>query len=104
MWRMEDKVVIITGAANGIGRATAKLFASQRAIVVLADVEHAAAQEAAREIEAAGGRARAIECDVSRGESVRGMVHDTIEQYGRIDVLHANAAIQISKEAAEVTE
>ena len=40
MWRMEDKVVIITGAANGIGRATAKLFASQRAIVVLADVEH----------------------------------------------------------------
>ncbi|MCU1274192.1 MAG: putative short chain dehydrogenase [Bryobacterales bacterium] len=104
MWRMEDKVVIITGAANGIGRATANLFAAQRAIVVLADVEHAAAQEASREIDAAGGRARAIECDVSQAESVRRMVHDTIEQHGRIDVLHANAAIQINKEAADVTE
>lgn len=104
MWGMRDKVVVITGAAHGIGRATAAVFSAEGAIVVLADVEHATAQEAAREIAANGGNARAIECDVSQGESVRRMVQRIVEQFGRIDVLHANAAVQINKEGIEITE
>jgi len=104
MWGMEDKVVVITGAAHGIGRATAAVFSAEGAIVVLADVEHAAAEEAAREIVAGGGKACAIDCNVSQGESVRRMVTLVMERFGRIDVLHANAAIQINKEAVEITE
>jgi len=101
---MEDKVVVITGAAHGIGRATAAVFSAEGAIAVLADVEHAAAEEAAREIVAGGGKACAIDCNVSQGESVRRMVTLVMERFGRIDVLHANAAIQINKEAVEITE
>lgn len=104
MWGMEDRVVIITGAAHGIGRATAAVFSAEGAIAVLADVEHAAAEEAAREIESGGGKAWAVDCDVSQGESVRRMVTRVMERFGRIDVLHANAAIQINKEAIEITE
>jgi NAD(P)-dependent dehydrogenase (short-subunit alcohol dehydrogenase family) len=96
--------VIITGAAHGIGRATAAVFSAEGAIAVLADVEHAAAEEAAREIESGGGKAWAVDCDVSQGESVRRMVTRVMERFGRIDVLHANAAIQINKEAIEITE
>jgi 3-oxoacyl-[acyl-carrier protein] reductase len=104
MWGMKDKVVVITGAAHGIGRATAAVFSSEGAIVVLADVDHAAAEEAARQIAAGDGNACAIACDVSQGESVRRMVQLTVEQFGRIDVLHANAAVQINKPAIEITE
>jgi NAD(P)-dependent dehydrogenase (short-subunit alcohol dehydrogenase family) len=101
---MDGKVAIITGAANGIGRATARVFAAEGAIAVLADVEQAPASDAAREIEAAGGRARAIACDVSRSGDVTNMVQQVMQEFGRIDVLHANAAVQITKPTAEVTE
>lgn len=102
-WGLRDKVVIITGAANGIGRATAELFAAVGAVVVLADVEHGAARAASREIEAEGGRACPVQCDVSREESVRAMVENVVQRFNRIDVVHANAAIQINKEAIETT-
>jgi len=102
-WGVRDRVVIITGAANGIGRATAGLFAAAGATVVLADVEYDGAQVASREIEAAGGQAWAVQCDVSREESVRAMVESVVLRFNRIDVVHANAAIQINKEAIETT-
>lgn len=104
MWGMRNKVVVVTGAAHGIGRATAGVFAAEGATVVLADVDGAAAQEAGREIEAAAGRAHVIECDVSDGNSVRQMVGLVAGQFGRIDVLHANAAVQINKKAADISE
>lgn len=102
-WGLRDRVVIITGAANGIGRATAGLFAEVGAVVVLADVEYGAAQTASREIEAAGGRAWTVQCDVSREDSVRAMVESVVLRFNRIDVVHANAAIQINKETIETT-
>ena len=101
---MRSKVVVITGGANGIGRATASLFASEGAVVVIADVEYDPAERASHEIAAAGGKAWAVGCDVSRAESVRTMVENTVERFGRIDIAHVNAAIQINKEAIEVTE
>ena len=103
-WGIRDSVVVITGAANGIGRATADVFAAEGAMVVLADVDAALAQKSAGEIESAGGKAWAVQCDVSRSASVTAMVDAVVERCGRIDVLHANAAIQINKEAIAVTE
>lgn len=101
---MKDKVVIITGGANGIGRATAGVFAGEGANVVIADWERDAAEKAAREIESSGGAAVAVECDVSRQESVSQMVQAVVERFGHIDVLHANAAVQLTKPGAETSE
>lgn len=101
---MQDKVVLITGGANGIGRATAEVFAAEGAIVVIADVESQPAESAAREINRTGGRAWAVECDVSQTDSVSSMVQDVVRRQGRIDILHANAAVQINKDAIETTE
>lgn len=103
-WGLQNKVVVITGAANGIGRATADVFAGVGAQVVLADVDHALATKASEEITSAGGKAWAIECDVSRTDSVKAMVESIIQRYARIDVVHANAAVQSNKEAIAVTE
>lgn len=103
-WGIQNKVVIITGGANGIGRATANVFAAEGAVVVLADVDYGLAGHAAREIEATGGKAWAVWCDVSRVESVSAMVEGVVQRFARIDVVHANAAIQINKEAIAVTE
>jgi NAD(P)-dependent dehydrogenase (short-subunit alcohol dehydrogenase family) len=80
------------------------LFAREGAIVVLADVEIAEAEAAAAEIRQAGGRASAIYCDVCSSDSVKAMAEKTVSAFGRIDVLHANAAIQINKAAADITE
>jgi len=100
-WGLKDKVVVITGAANGIGRATATVFAAEGATVVLADVDYALAEKSAAEI---GGKAWAVQCDVSRGDSVKAMVDAIVQRFGQIDVAHVNAAIQINKEAIAVTE
>jgi len=103
-WGIQDKVVVITGAANGIGRATADVFAREGAVVVLADVDYALAEKSSREIETAGGKAWAVPCDVSRSESVRAMIEAVVQRFAHIDVVHANAAIQINKEGIAVTE
>jgi NAD(P)-dependent dehydrogenase (short-subunit alcohol dehydrogenase family) len=104
MWGMKDKVVIITGAANGIGRATAGVFAAEGAQAILLDVDVALAEKGAGEIEAAGGKALALECDVSRSESIRVAVDHVVQKFGRIDVLHANAAVQVTRAACDVSE
>ena len=104
MWGMAGQVVVITGGGNGIGRATGALFAAEGASVLLADIDERAAQGAARDIQDTGGRAFAVRCDVTQSASVKAMVADAVARFGRVDVLHANAAIQINKAAAEVTE
>ena len=103
-WGLKNQVAVITGAANGIGRATASVFAAEGSIVVLADVDHSLAATASKEIESAGHQAWAVQCDVSRADSVKAMVDAVVQRFGRIDVVHANAAIQINKEAIAVTE
>lgn len=99
------KVAFVTGAANGIGRATALAFAREGASVVVADVSEQGNQETARMIKKQGGRALAVRCDVSRAEDVQRALNATIETFGRLDFAFNNAGIEYTiKPAAEVTE
>jgi 3-oxoacyl-[acyl-carrier protein] reductase len=91
--RLKDKVALITGAGQGIGRTTALTFAREGAIVAVADVNMTAASAVAAEIAQADGRAKAIFLDVSRAESVEAAVRNVHESFGRIDVLVNNAGI-----------
>jgi NAD(P)-dependent dehydrogenase (short-subunit alcohol dehydrogenase family) len=90
--RFAGKVAIVTGGGGNIGRATAKLLASEGASVTVADLGADAAGKVAAEIEAAGGTARAQATDVTHPDAVEAMVRDTVTAYGGLDVLHNNAA------------
>ena len=90
---VEGRVVIVTGGGTGIGRAYAKHFADHGAIPIIAEVNGQAGSNVAREIEADGGKALAIQTDVSDEQSVAGMIGQAVEEFGRIDVLINNAAI-----------
>lgn len=91
--RLKDKVVIITGGAQGIGRAYALGMADEGANLVVADINIDKAEATAKEIRAKGGEALALKADVSSQESTEEMARKTIERFSRIDVLVNNAAI-----------
>ena len=88
-----NKVALITGAAAGMGLATAKAFAEAGASVVLADFNQAAVQQAARELLDSGHKAMALTCDVSDDAQVAAMVDSTIKFFGRLDVAFNNAGV-----------
>jgi NAD(P)-dependent dehydrogenase (short-subunit alcohol dehydrogenase family) len=99
------KVAFVTGAANGIGRATALAFAREGASVVVADVSEQGNHETARMVEQAGGRALAIRCDVSRAEEVKAALDKAAEAFGRLDFAFNNAGVeQPLMPAADLTE
>lgn len=87
MSRFEDRIVLITGAASGIGKASAKRIASEGGTVVCVDLRQDAAQIVADEIVAAGGQAIAYGCDVSDQASVKEVVAATIARYGQLNAL-----------------
>jgi NAD(P)-dependent dehydrogenase (short-subunit alcohol dehydrogenase family) len=91
--RFENKVVVVTGAAQGIGEAYAKALGAQGASVVVADLNVESGERVAKEIEAAGGQALFVRTDVSSHESAAAMVEATVAAYGGIDGLVNNAAI-----------
>ena len=89
MGSLQDRVAIVTGAASGLGFATATRMAAEGARVVIADIDHARAASAATTI---GAAAIAIDVDVSDEHSVQTMVASVVERFGRIDIVHNNAA------------
>jgi L-rhamnose 1-dehydrogenase len=91
--RFQDKVVIVTGSARGIGKAIALGFAREGASVVIADLLEDEGRQTARQMEEAGERGLYICVDVSNKKAVDSMVQQTLEAFGRIDVLVNNAGI-----------
>jgi len=102
--RLQGKTAIVTGAAAGIGRGIADLFAKHGARVALADRDLDAARRAEQEIRAAGGEALAVAADVSSGAAVREMVDAVARRYEGIDVLVNNAGIRFVKPFLDCTE
>jgi NAD(P)-dependent dehydrogenase (short-subunit alcohol dehydrogenase family) len=92
MGRLDGKIAIITGAASGIGRATAERVAAEGARTVVADLNAAGARDVAAKIAAAGGAATAVPVDLGDADSVRAMVDAAVAAYGGLDILHNNAA------------
>ncbi len=91
--RLKEKVAIITGAGQGIGRAFALRFAQEGAHVVIADIQEEKARSVAQEVREVGGQAEAVKVDVSHPESVKAMVQQAIIRFGYIDTIVNNAAI-----------
>jgi NAD(P)-dependent dehydrogenase (short-subunit alcohol dehydrogenase family) len=91
------RVALVTGAANGIGRATALAFANSGYKVVVSDIDSQAGQATLALIEAAGGEAAFIRCDVSCDAEVRRLIEATVATYGRLDCAFNNAGIEIEK-------
>lgn len=93
MGMLDGKVAFITGGANGIGKGAALTFAAEGAKIGLADLLDDAGEQAKAEIEAAGGEAVYVTCDVSDPEQVQLAVDTVAERFGRLDIVFANAGI-----------
>jgi glucose 1-dehydrogenase len=97
-------VAIVTGAAHGIGRACARLFAQEGAAVVIADLDDEAGRRVAEEIETEGGRALFTRTDVGAAAEARRLVEQTLDAFGRLDVLVNNAGIIKTADFLEISE
>ena len=91
--KLKDKVAIVTGAASGIGRAIAVLFAKEGAKVVVSDINLEGAKEIVKLIEENNGNTFAVLTDVSKPEDIRNLISVSIEKYNTLDILVNNAGI-----------
>ena len=102
--RLQDKVAIITGGGNGMGRATALRFAREGALVAVADIESENAEKVAAEIHAAGGRAFAQALDVRARASIDALIARTVEEFGRVDILCSIAGVVLNDPFLEMSQ
>lgn len=91
--KLDGKVAVVTGAASGMGKAIAELFAAEGAKVVVSDLNLDKAQEVVDGIKAKGGEAIALVANVAKEEDVQGLIDGTVSQYGTVDILINNAGI-----------
>ena len=102
--RLEGRVAIITGAASGIGKATAMRFAQEGVAVVIADINDDAGVAAAEAVAAAGGKATFVKADVSQRQDLANMINCAVGTYGGLDILHNNAFWNRGAAALEARE
>ena len=88
---MQDKVALVTGAGDGLGRASARAFAREGARVVVSDIDEVGGSQTVALIRESGGEATFVPCDVTSVEQVDALVRKTIDLYGRLDCAHNNA-------------
>lgn len=91
--KLKNQVAIVTGAGQGIGQSIAEAFAKEGAATIVAEIDYKNAQLVVEGIQQRGGKALAIECDVSNRNDVEAMVKKTIEAFGQVDILVNNAGI-----------
>jgi 3-oxoacyl-[acyl-carrier protein] reductase len=104
MKTLDGRVAIVTGAASGVGRGIARVLAAEGANVVVADVDHGAAEAAAAFFCDEGGEAVAVAVDVVDRTACDGMAAAALERWGRIDILAANAGIYPTAEVAAIAD
>jgi len=103
LFDLTGKVAVVTGGNGGIGLGMAKGLAAAGATIVVAGRDAAKNSAAVAELEAAGGKARAIPVDVLKEESCRALIDQTVQTYGRLDVLVNNAGMSIRKQPEQYT-
>jgi NAD(P)-dependent dehydrogenase (short-subunit alcohol dehydrogenase family) len=101
---LKGKVALITGGASGIGRATALLFAREGAAVAVVDLDEACGQAVVQEIVKGDGQAIFLRCDVSRAADCQRAVRETVNTWGRLDILFNNAGIIRRADVLDTTE
>jgi len=104
MGRVQDRVVIVTGGAGGIGRAACRAIADEGGKVVVADLDETAARAVADEIGAAGGEATSVRVDVTKRADVQAMIRAAVETFGELNVIFNNAGMNRPRGFMEVDE
>jgi len=102
--RLQDRVCIITGAARGIGAASARLFAREGAAVVVVDVKDDLGRGVVEQIKALNNRAMYVHCDVIRNDAVKDLIASAVKEFGTIDVLFNNAGTAIVGNVVDLSE
>lgn len=100
--RFTNKAVIVTGAASGLGESAAMAFAAEDAKVIVSDISIEQGQAVVNKITAQGGQAFFVKADVSNEEEVKNLFEQAVEQYGKVDVIFANAGINIEANVDEL--
>lgn len=103
MQTLKDKVIVVTGGAQGLGAAVCRTLGAEHALIIVADLRSESAQNIAQEICADGGQAEAVPCDVSDAQQGLAVVHALIAKYGRVDVLINSAGTDVTAPFTELS-